>query len=94
MDDLVHRSRRAKEIVDNEEFKASMAAMRDAYIAGALRCDVRDDLGRFRFIEGLRMVEEFKNHLSMVVQTGEVAEAELKRLERIPTPIERVVRLF
>jgi hypothetical protein len=94
MDDKIHRGQRAKEIVESEVFKDSVATLREAYIAGLLRCDVRDDLGRARYTEGLRMLDAHKQHLTMVIQTGEVAESELKRLETKPGVVQRLVRTF
>lgn len=94
MDDKVHRGQRAKEILESDVFKESFAVIRESYIAGLLRCDVRDDLGRARYTEGLRMLDAHKQHLAMVIQTGEVAESELKKLEQRPGVVQRMIRTF
>lgn len=93
-DQKVYKGQRAKEILESEIFKESFNTLREAYIAGLLRCDVRDDQGRAKYTEGLRMLEAHKLHLSTVIQTGQIAEAELRQLEQRPGVVERFRRTF
>lgn len=92
--DLDHRQRglRAKELLDSELFQEAVTTVRKAYIEGVLRCDVRDDLGRFRYIEGLRVVDGVESHLSAVIQRGQMDAA--KDFEAQPTIIQRFKRTF
>ena len=91
--DAKQRGLRAKELLESELFRESVETIRNAYIAGALRCDVRDDMGRFRYIEGLRTVDAVEKHLSAIIQYGSHA-AEIEKLETPPTIVQRVKRIF
>mgnify|MGYP003396273843 CR=1 FL=1 len=91
--DAKQRGLRAKELLESEMFRESVASIRAAYVAGALRCDPRDDIGRFRYIEGLRIVDAVEKHLSGIIQTGDAA-AEIEKLARPETVVERIRRSF
>lgn len=92
--DAKQRGLRAKELLESELFREAVASVRKAYVDGALRCDPRDDLGRFRYIEGLRIVDGVETHLAAIVQHGKMDAAQEKEFATKPTLVQRVKRTF
>lgn len=92
-DETIHRGRKAKEILDNDLFREAHSRMREAYISGLLRCQPNDDVGRFRYAEGLRYLDAHRQNLENILKAGELAEVEDLSTKR-PTPIERLKRVF
>lgn len=59
----------------------AFAALERDYLDALLRCPEKDDIGRFRIVEALKIVSAVRRHLSTVVDTGRLARKQLAELE-------------
>ena len=74
------RAAEAQAILSNTLFKEALETLRSAYTDAWLNSPARDEEGRekiYHFMQALKSVEE---HLVSVVQTGELAKAQLEDL--------------
>lgn len=77
---LVQRSHDAKQLLEHPLFVESLKILKQAYMDQAAKCGEKDDLGRFRFLEGYKMVSTHETFLRAIVETGSVAQSELDAL--------------
>ena len=70
------RAQWAKDALNNPVFAEALELAKQAYNAGAMNCDAKDDLGRFRYIEAQKVVEAVERHLKAVIASGEMPEVE------------------
>lgn len=91
--DHIQTGRRAKEILESEIFKEAHAKLRESYIKSLLSCAPQDDVGRFRYVEGLRYLDMHKSNLETLLKGGEIAELE-DLASKAPNVIQRIKRVF
>ena len=60
--DIPNAGDKAKQILNNDVFRAAIDQQREQLINAAMSCDVRDDLGRFRYLMALKSVENAVTH--------------------------------
>lgn len=59
----------AKELQTNEAFKNAIETAKRQLIAASLNCDAKDDLGRFRYLTALKVVEFIPKHITALLQS-------------------------
>jgi len=95
MKDATERARLASAIVDNPLFDEALSVMREAYLAGALKCGPTEDKARFLYLGLIAGMKVFREHLEGVLKTGEVTAEQIKMLreaEKREGVFTRVVR--
>lgn len=80
----------AEQILENPLWTEVWSNLRQLYLHHALKCDTKDDLGRFRLMEAIRQVDTTKAHFEAIFAQGQLAKDELKKME---SP-RKVIRLF
>jgi hypothetical protein len=71
------RAEEARQLLSSTLFIESLDALRTAYIDRASGCSEKDDLGRYRLMEGYKMVEAHLTFLKAIMENGKLAQAEL-----------------
>ena len=61
--DLVQKAQHAGEVLNNQPFKNAMEAVEKQYLDAMLTADEKDDLGRFRYAEAIKVVRLVARHL-------------------------------
>lgn len=76
----------AKDALNNPVLQNALTLAKQAYNTGAMNCDAKDDLGRFRYIQAQKVVEAVGRHLQAVIASGEMpkVEREFERKGIIP----------
>jgi hypothetical protein len=74
----------AKQLLNNPVLMEAFEMQRAALLVGALKCEPRDDMGRYRLLEAAKVVEAVKSHLTTIIAADEIAQkqAEAEQLER------------
>lgn len=57
----------AKSLMNNEAFVEAMEKAREVLIAQAMKCDPRDDLMRFRYLQSAKDIDALKAFLNAVI---------------------------
>src|SRR5689334_3105216 len=73
----LHDGSRAKEILENEQFQASFAAVEQEIIETWTNSPARDSTGREALWTYLHLLRKVKTHLQTTLETGKLAEIEL-----------------
>lgn len=94
MSEETERGQRAAAILDNPLFEESFSVLKEGYLQALMACKSDDDLGRARYAYALRDLTIVKNHLSTVLQRGEIAHHEAKALAATENVFQRAVRNF
>ena len=68
------RVRWAKEALSNPLLLESFKQLKETYMRAAGDCDLRDDIGRSRFVQAWKDTEAVELHLKAVLQSGVVPE--------------------
>lgn len=89
--ELIQRGQRASEIINNELWAETFEMLRNEYAIQAQKCDAKDDLGRFRYIEAMRMVETVRNHFEAVFIQGKITQDEAAQFQ---SPKKGITRFF
>jgi hypothetical protein len=76
----ISRGARAKAILTDELFAGSLLALEDAYIKAWRETGVRDTDARERLWQAVQVVGKVRDHLSLMVGDGRLAQAELDAL--------------
>jgi hypothetical protein len=71
--DIPNAGPKARQLLDSDVFKQCVEQMRQDLIDAAMRCDPRDDLGRFRYMTALKTISGVVTHLRALADlaTGE-----------------------
>ena len=73
----VYRANRAKTLLEDELISGSLAKLEADYIQAWGLTGPRDTDARERLWQAVQVVRKFRDHLSMVVMDGKLAQAEL-----------------
>jgi len=77
----IQASVEAQRILASAEFSDIMKKLEGLYLDTALALPVEDDLGRFRYLEGIKVIKMVSRHLGKIAESGKLSKADLKRLE-------------
>src|SRR5690349_15370711 len=77
---------RAKALLEDETLQAAFAEIKRTYAEKLLSTSVQQSAEREILYQAHRLVGEVENHLSMVLNNGKIAEAELNHLIRLNEP--------
>jgi hypothetical protein len=81
LNDEVRTASHAAQLLDNEVFKSAIAAVEGQYLNAMLSADEKDDLGRFRYAEAIKVVRMVSRHLRSAVENGKLSTAELDTMQ-------------
>lgn len=59
-----------------------LADLEADYMTKLMACDSKDDLGRFRFTEAIKIARAFSRHLDLMIENGKVARHELDAMNK------------
>jgi hypothetical protein len=82
LNEASNKAGRAAQALDNEELKAAFKIVEAQYLDALLTADEKDDLGRFRYGEAIKVVRLVARQLNIAVQNGKLAKAELTEMGR------------
>lgn len=68
----------AKYLMNNEAFNKALDTVRQQALTAALACDVKDDLGRWRYLDSIRTVDKTRAHIAALAAdpTTELVETD------------------
>ena len=81
LQDQKQQADHARNLLNDTQFKAAMATVEKQYIDAMLTANEKDDLGRFRYAEAIKVVRLVSRHLQTVVNSGKLSQAELTAME-------------
>ncbi len=90
----IERARIAAQVLDNQIFVESFAVLKEGYVQALMACDPKDDLGRARYAFALRDLQTIKNHITTVLNRGEIAAHEAEEMKRTTNIFQRAARGF
>lgn len=70
----------AKALLNNPVFMAAVSKAKDQAMTAALACTPYDDMGRYRFLEGVKVVDSVVNHIVALVEAEKASEAEKQNI--------------
>ena len=77
----VASAREAGQLLENAQFKSAVAAVEKQYLDAMLCADEKDDLGRFRYAEAIKVVRLVSRQLRIAVENGKLSAAELDSMK-------------
>jgi hypothetical protein len=83
LDQAVARAVRAQDLLDNELLSEAFAGLEESYTA-AWRSTTIDDVGaREKLFLAINIVGKVRDHLTAIVASGKLAQAELRELGQV-----------
>lgn len=79
--DGVHAAQAADDVLNSKALKAAFEAVEKDYLNALLMADEKDDLGRFRYAEAIKVIKLVSHHLRIVVESGKLASADLDAMK-------------
>jgi hypothetical protein len=79
----VTKARRAQELLENELLSAAFTGLEDSYIAAWRATGIEDVGGREKLFLAINIVGKVRDHLTAIVTSGKLAQAELKELAQL-----------
>jgi len=70
-------AREAKSLIDNKQLRDAFKMVEKQYLDAMLTASEKDDLGRFRFAEAIKVVRLVRRQLAIAVESGKLSKAEL-----------------
>lgn len=95
MTDDTERARWASSILGNPLLDEAFATLRESYLMQLMACAPTDNEGRWRFTAALRGIATIRNHFQIVLQRGQITQAEalaLAEREKVQGIFKRAVR--
>jgi hypothetical protein len=87
----IDRGSRADRLLNDDEFKAAVEALRSALIAQWEQCPIRDKDGAHELKLMLKLLGDLQAHLRSVADTGKLAKLEVDRLESLKLKVRKVI---
>ena len=81
LNEEVQEANGAKRLLADPLLKGALESLSEQYLDALLKCVVSDDIGRFRFGEGIKVVKMLTRQLEIVVQNGKLPQAELDAMK-------------
>jgi len=78
--EAVRNAESAKRLLDDPEIKKAFDKVQDEYLQALLTASEKDDLGRFRYAEAIKVVKMVKQHLHVVVGNGSLSKRYLDEM--------------
>ena len=76
----VRLANEAEQLLNNKILKDAFAEVERQYLEAFLAVDVKEDLGRFRFSEAIKVLRLVRQQLNTAVQNGKLSAYELKQM--------------
>lgn len=89
----IYNGDRAKEVLENEAFDQAFTDMKTEIIEQWTNSPVRDEAGREKLYQLLRLADKLKANLVTSLETGKMARLELEHQESMLSKAKRVVGL-
>ena len=70
---IPNASEKSKAILENEVFREAVNLIESSLIMKARACDARDDIGRYRYITALNVLDGVIQHLKVTAELGGAA---------------------
>ncbi|HEX7644845.1 MAG TPA: hypothetical protein VF472_21805 [Burkholderiaceae bacterium] len=83
LDERMYNGDRAREVLENEAFIAAMADIRQEIIEEWEKTPARDQEGREKLWQLLKMQEKLKGLLQSTLETGKLAKLELEHKQTL-----------
>lgn len=90
-EERLHNGSRAKEILENEQFQAAFDSIEKEVIDQWTNSPARDSTGREKCWEYLMLLRKVKMHLTTTLETGKLAQLELRHQQ---TMLDRARGMF
>jgi hypothetical protein len=87
------RAERAHQILQDDLYKESLAALKDVYTNALRGCAAKDDLGRFRYAVALDVIDGVQRHLEAVLVQGKIDPKQGQEFQT-DTMVKRLTRIF
>ena len=79
-EERVARAAHAARLLSDDILTDALDTLERDYVEQILACGPKDDLGRFRFTEAVKVVHAVRDHIQRVVDDGQMAQREIKSL--------------
>lgn len=76
----VRRAAQAKELAEHPMLREALAELENEYMRAWVESDARDTAGRERLYTAVRVVQEFRRHLRIVIDSGRIGREHLTKL--------------
>lgn len=83
LDQAAARAVRAQELLDNELLSETFVELEDSYLAAWRSTTIEDVGAREKLFIAINIVGKVRDHLSVIVANGKLAQAELKELAQV-----------
>ena len=87
------RGEDAKRLLEDPMFDEAFEEVKAAYMDALMQCPRRDAEGRGYLLDGLKVLDLVKQHLSWAVSTGEFSKKQAEQLKN-PDGDSKVMNLF
>lgn len=85
-------ARKADALLKDPVMIDAWEGLRRAYVAAMRQCDVKDDLGRYRYTVALAVIDGVSAHLQTVVARGHISEKQQQAFQS--SAREKIARIF
>ena len=72
-----NKAGRAQQLLENRELREAFEVVERQYLDALLLAPEKDDLGRFRYSEAIKVIRLVRRQLQTVVENGKLSKAEL-----------------
>ena len=79
--DNTQEAKEAERLLNDKQFKKAMSAIEQQYIDALLTASEKDDLGRFRYAEAIKVVRMVDRHLRIAINAGKLSQADLDAMK-------------
>ena len=79
----MQKARQAKELIENEQFKAAFNSIRAGIITKWQSCPVRDHEGQHELKLMDKLLSEIEGYFKSIIETGKMAEIQLDNEKKL-----------
>lgn len=87
------RAHMADEVLKNPVVIEAFEKMHAAYVLAARRCELKDDIGRFRYAVAQDVIDGVQNHLRSVIAHAKLSAKQAQEFQT-DTIAKRITRIF
>lgn len=78
--DTVRLAKEAEQLSNNDTLSSAFDKVEEQYLEAMLLASEKDDLGRFRYSEAIKVLRLVKQQLFLAIQDGELSKFELSQM--------------